>query len=109
PFSPPGSTNSTSGGGKWQISKAGGGRPHWRADNKELYYVGADTKLMAVDVGANIAFQAGIPQPLFNVPANADPQVTPDGKHFFIAAPPQQTATELPITMLLNWPALLKR
>jgi eukaryotic-like serine/threonine-protein kinase len=109
PFSPPGSANSSSARGKWQVSKAGGGRPHWRGDGKELFYFSADAKLMAVDVSANAAFQAGIPQPLFNLPPNADPRVTPDGKRFLIAAPPQQSTAEVPITMLLNWPALLKR
>jgi hypothetical protein len=29
--------------------------------------------------------------------------------HFFIAVPPEQRAAELPITVLLIWPTLLKR
>src|SRR5262249_5238448 len=108
PFSPPGATASSSAGGKWQISKAGGGRPHWRGDNKELFYVGQNGTLMAVDIASNPDFHVGIPQPLFNV-GNVDPQVTPDGKLFLTPAPPQQTTAEPPITMLLNWPALLKK
>jgi hypothetical protein len=63
---------------------------------------------MAVEIASNPAFQAGIPQPLFNV-GNVDPQVTPDGKRFLIPAPPQQATLELPITMLLNWPVLLNK
>ena len=111
PFSPPGVAGSSSAGGKWQISKAGGIAPRWRGDSKELYYVAADARLMAVEVAAGSAFQTGIPQPLFNVftssPA-ASPEVTPDGKRFLIAAPLQQSGAEAPITMLLNWPSLLK-
>ena len=109
PFSLAPGANSPSAGGKWQISKAGGTRAHWRGDNKQLYYVAADARLMAVDVTANDAFQAGIPEPLFTAVPNGDFQVAPDGKHFLIIAPPQQTAAEFPITMLLNWPALLKK
>ena len=39
-------------GGKWQISTAGGGEPHWRADGKELYYRAPDQKVMAVEIRA---------------------------------------------------------
>lgn len=110
PFSPPGAAGSSSAGGKWQISKAGGREPLWRGDSKELFYLTADQRVMAVEVAANPAFQAGIPQPLFSLAANASNlQVTPDGKRFLIAAPPQQANAELPITVLLNWPALLRK
>ena len=110
PFSPPGADGSSSAGGKWQISKAGGINPRWRGDGKELFYTTQDGRVMAVEVTANPSFQAGIPQPLFNVAPNASNlQVTPDGKRFLIAAPPQQTSVEIPITVLLNWPALLKK
>ncbi len=37
-------------GGKWQISANGGSQPWWRSDGKELYYLSADGKLMAVEV-----------------------------------------------------------
>ena len=110
PFSSPGTAGSSSAGGKWQISKAGGQAPRWRGDGKELFYSTPDGRVMAVEVTANPSFQAGIPQPLFNVAPNASNlQVTPDGKRFLIAAPPQQTSVEIPITVLLNWPALLKK
>ena len=110
PFSPPDAAASSSAGGKWQISKAGGREPLWRGDSKELFYVATDGKAMAIEVTANPAFQAGIPQPLFNVAPNASNlQVTPDGKRFLTAAPPQQASAEIPITVLLNWQALLKK
>ena len=71
---------------------------------------------MAVEITGNPAFHAGIPQPLFNSAVSNFPnfggldfQVTPDGKRFLIPALPQQAAVERPITMLLNWPALLKK
>src|SRR5438309_1199910 len=58
-------------GGKWQISNGGGGQPHWRRDGKELFYVTADKKLMAVEVnGSSGTFEAGIPKSLFDLRIN---------------------------------------
>src|SRR5262249_10506627 len=31
-------------GGKWQISSAGGRRPRWRADGRELFYLSPDNR-----------------------------------------------------------------
>ena len=65
-----------------------------------------------MDISANPSFQAGIPQPLFNVAVaanGANLQVTPDGKRLLTTAPPQQATGEPSITVVLNWPALLKK
>jgi hypothetical protein len=91
----------------------GGALPRWRGDSKELFFVESG-KMMAVDVSPNPSFQAGIPRPLFNVAIVTQTlygnlQVTPDGKRFLTTASPQQTGTENPITVVLNWPALLKK
>ena len=69
---------------------------------------------MAVDVSANPAFQAGIPQPAFDLPPTpVDPEVTPDGRRVLTAAQPLTTvegpSKEIPINVVLNWPALLKK
>jgi Tol biopolymer transport system component len=113
PFTPPGSTGGASVSGKWQISKAGGALPRWRGDSKELYYVESG-KVMAVDISANPSFQAGIPKPLFNAAIDTvtnygNLQVTPDGKRFLTTAPTQQNVSENPVTVVLNWPSLLKK
>jgi WD40-like Beta Propeller Repeat len=48
------------------VSTAGGTDPRWRADGKELFFVGLDAKLMAVPVGTSGAtFEAGSPTALF--------------------------------------------
>src|SRR5207237_10906010 len=52
PFLPPGSAGGVSAGGKWQISKSGGGLARWRGDSKELFYV-ENQRVMAVDILAN--------------------------------------------------------
>ena len=54
--------------GKWQISDQGGlGMVHWRQDGQELYYLGGDGGVMAVDVTMD-PFTAGAPRRLFLVP-----------------------------------------
>ena len=40
------------------VSQGGGTLPRWRSDGKELYYVGADDKLMAVPVETGTEFKA---------------------------------------------------
>ena len=52
-------------GGKYQVSRDGGSHPVWRADGKELFYLGADGTLMAVPIDATGQFDAGVPQALF--------------------------------------------
>jgi Tol biopolymer transport system component len=109
------------GAGKFQISTGEGGRqPRWRRDGKELFYLSTDGKLMSVEVKTEPRFAAGAPKPLFDVrqfPSNATAggpfryDVAPDGKRFLIDS--LATATEdsdsAPITVVLNWPAALKK
>lgn len=58
------------GEGEWAISIAGGRQPRWRADGKELFFVAADGKIMAVPAkavaGAKSSIEAGIPVALFD-------------------------------------------
>jgi hypothetical protein len=103
-------------GGKWMVSRGGGNQPRWRRDGKELFYVSAESKLMAVEVAAVPgSFQAGIPKALFAAPiwgtANVTRyDVTADGKKFLISLP-TETASEPspPITVVLNWHAGLRK
>ena len=39
--------------GKWQVSNGGGQFPAWSPDGRELFYVSADSKLLAVKVDAD--------------------------------------------------------
>jgi len=100
--------------GKWQISPAGGLQPMWSRDGKELFYLALDGKLMAVDVKTRSAtFEAGIPKPLFQTQLSATYQgrnmyvVSPDAQHFLLLAPAAPARPD-PITVVVNWPALLK-
>ena len=101
------------GQGKWQISTGGGARPKWTGDGKQIVYDSLSLAAMAVDVKANgAAFEAGVPQQLFPMPRLASDfawDMTADGKRFLLSAPQGQPTGPLPINVMLNWPALLKK
>jgi serine/threonine protein kinase len=97
--------------GKWQISTAGGEKPRWSRDGKELYYLSLDRKLMAVPVKAGSTFEPGLAVPLFEtrVASFFPYEVAADGK-FLINMPIEAPlATASPVTMVLNWPAAVAK
>ncbi len=103
-------------GGKWQISTEGASQPRWRQDGKELYYIAADRKLMAVDVKAGTTFEAGVSKALFEmripvVVSSAsfrnDYAVAADGQKFLVLTAVEDTSSQ-PITVVLNWTDLLE-
>ena len=99
-------------GGKWQVSVAGGSWPRWRRDGKEIFYVSAGNKLMAAAVsGHSSAFDVGPVQPLFDVRPGGPRfsyDVSPDGQRFLVNTLVEDRA-EAPITLVVNWPALVKK
>ena len=112
-------TPSTPGGPRLLVSTSGGNDPCWRRDGKELFYVSPDRKLMAVDVRLDGALpEFGTPHALFDLHARGGDYIgfyagppfdaMPDGKHFLINALPE-TPGPPPITIVVNWPSLLKR
>ena len=99
---------------KNQVSIAGGTQPAWRADGKELFYLATDGKMMsvAVDLGS-VSLKLGEPEPLFQTRLELDLygrqyDVSADGKRFLLAQPLEDSAS-VPITVIVNWPALLKK
>ena len=98
-----------------QVSLAGGIQPRWRGDGKELFFLAADSKLMAVGVNTaaqNVTF--GRPEPLFDAPmrlwldldrADTDYDVSPDGQRFLINVVREERAA--PLTVILNWPRVI--
>jgi Tol biopolymer transport system component len=90
------------------VSPGAGSDPQWRADGRELYYIGPGDWLIAVEVETQGAFAAGTQTPLFD--ARFDPQtrafgspyaVTPDGERFLVAENPQYAEPHLIVTQ--NW------
>ena len=103
-------------GGKWLVSRGTLGLARWRADGKELLYVSADGKLMAVDVTLSPSFNAGMPRALFDLPRDFLAQtrtpgsiadVSRDHQRIFLLMPPP--AARQGINVVLNWPTLLSR
>ena len=95
--------------GKWQISTGGGDFPVWSRDGRELYFIAADRKMTAVDVkGTDTGFQAGVPKPLFEVATSIQFDVSRDGR-FLIQVPVATQAASVPLTVVTNWQAGLKK
>ncbi len=104
--------------GIWRISTSGGEQPRWRADGKELFYVGLDSKMTAVTVQAGTtpkpALDVGAAVPLFETQIGEGSghvafqyDVTADGKRFVIATNTASAASSL--TVAVNWTGGLKK
>jgi Tol biopolymer transport system component len=109
----PGAAASAS-GGKWQISTNGGIAPSWQSDGRELYYVSADNKLMAIEVTPGAEVKFGIPQSLFSlgsaraVTLNTGYTLTRDGQRFLFVTNAEEASVP-PFTVVLNWMAEVKK
>lgn len=90
----------------------------WRKDGKELYYVAADSTLVAVPVSGGTDSQplnVGKPVPLFhtrlakgsNITGSPQYAVMPDGRFLLNVNAAEKVAP--PITVILNWESLLKK
>jgi Tol biopolymer transport system component len=109
----------TASGDRVTVSRGGGVAPRWARDGKELFYISDDSKMMAVEVSTDPVFKAGIPKVLFQapvwgggisrIPTRYD--VTADGKKFLINSLPAEAGAPAtsPITVVLNWTALVKK
>jgi eukaryotic-like serine/threonine-protein kinase len=97
-------------GTKWRISSAGGSQPVWRGDGKELFYLAADNKLMAVPLRAGTSFEAGLPVSLFRIDPAVEHayDVTADGQRFLVNTSLLR-AESLPITVEINWTAQFRK
>jgi Tol biopolymer transport system component len=99
------------GGGRWQVSPSGGEEIAWRADGKELFYLGLDGSLMAADIRlSQDNLQVGTVRNLFRIPTATTPgtrfDVFPDGQTFILNRSLVDAENE-PVNVLMNWTALL--
>jgi serine/threonine protein kinase len=98
-------------GPRWQISFSGGGKPVWRGDGKELFYLSANHDLMSVDIsidGSGV-FKAGTPKLLFptRISLNLTGQpyaVSANGRRILLLQPVETHPS--PLTLVLNWKAV---
>jgi Tol biopolymer transport system component len=115
PFRVSGQTGQPSfGEGRWQVSKDWGNWPQWRIDREIVFNTApSGTEVFAAPVNpTGTAFESGLPQRLPFPPStgvSTTPQSTPDGQRFLIEVPLDQRAARTSISVVLNWPALLKQ
>jgi Tol biopolymer transport system component len=94
-----------------RISTAGGHQPQWGTGGRELFYVSPENKLMAVSLklGAD-KVEPLAPRELFplHLRSSAGPTYEPsrDGQRILVVTSPE--VAPQPLTIIVNWPALLK-
>jgi len=102
-------------GGKWPISITGGNAPRWRADSRELFYIG-DGQVWAVAIThTGDELMAGVPQALFDhggIHPHRDNYfsyaVSADGQRFLLTSRRQigpDGESSAPIMVVFNWRA----
>jgi hypothetical protein len=80
-----------------QVSTTGGESPWWRGDGKELYFIGPNKSLMAVDPADDRA----TPKQLFRLPGVGF-EPSRDGQRFVIDRPIDDRA-KVPLTFVSGW------
>lgn len=117
PFSPGAKAGSAPVSGKWMVSKGSLGMARWRADGKEMVFLGTDGGVMSVDVATDPVFHASPPKLLFQLPRSvlaltttpgALIDVTRDLQRFLVTVP-AQSGSRQEFTVVLNWQAALKK
>lgn len=105
--------------GKWQISTAGGTRPHWRRDGKELFYLSEDNFMMATEIKTvGSSFELGAVRQLFKVSpimavggiayvGGSGYDAAADGKRFLVNVYAGEFSS-MPITLVVDWDKELK-
>ena len=101
------------GSGKWRVSTGGGDWPRWRHDSKELFYLSVDKKITSAEISVDgSSLVVGKVAALFQVNVATSLgwfyDVRADGKRFVVLNQDPRQAAE-PLTLVVNWPALLKK
>jgi len=99
--------------GRVRVSQSGGMQPRWRGDGKELFFVSETGRIMASTITISTALEVGVPVDLSIeterdlVGARYVYDVTDQGRRFLVI---RKTVSQSPppITVLLNWPALVR-
>jgi Tol biopolymer transport system component len=97
-------------GEKIRISPTGGYEARWSRDGKELFYVSADGRVMAVPIQTSPALRIGTPVSLFQIDVKrpwAEFDVSSTGR--FLAVVTESRASQQPLTVVLNWTAGVAR
>jgi Tol biopolymer transport system component len=96
-------------GGKWQVSTTGVVAGGWCRSRNQIVYLTNDRRLVAVDVHAGPgAFEMSPPKTLFRIPRSQIGTATGDCNQILISVLPQADQVSS-ISLVSNWPALLKK
>jgi Tol biopolymer transport system component len=104
------------GGGKWQVSTAGGDQPQWRSDGKELLYVAPDQNLMSASIDSGPTLSVGRPVTLFLTEIVLS-GITDDRNNFvpsrdgqrFLVNRLADAGNLQPLILVLNWAGEVKK
>ena len=104
------------GGGKWQISTAGGDQPQWRSDGKELFFMAPDRNILSVALDGSATLAIGRPTvvfqtatPLVGITDDRNTYVaSKDGQRFLVNTLADTTNLQ-PLTLVLNWAGEIKK
>jgi eukaryotic-like serine/threonine-protein kinase len=98
--------------GRRKVSISGGSDPRWRRNGKELFYVGADGKMMAVPSKLGEECSFGTPVALFDAKISNPIRestlydVSADGQRFVLKQPYDSPSQ---LNVIFNWTSLLKK
>ena len=104
--------------GQWQVSSAGGTRPLWSRNGKELFFLGSDGRLMGAPVEASsTVWNAGTPAKLHEkvyygaqLSSGRSYDVSPDGRRFLMITTTEGAATDqAQVIVVQHWDEELKR
>lgn len=96
-------------GAKYQISTTGGTSPYWRRDGKEIFYLSADGKLMAMPIKLSASAELGTPQMLFTDSGMTNFTATADGQRFLVNVNVGDESSAALLTVITNWQAGLRK
>jgi len=93
-----------------RISPEGARLLQWGQDRGTVYFVSAAGRLMSMPIRTSPTLELGVPTALFTIPGKPwlDFAVSKDEKRF-LAVAPEVTADDQPMTVVVDWPASLKR
>ncbi|MBV9268612.1 MAG: hypothetical protein JO061_20755, partial [Acidobacteriaceae bacterium] len=100
-------------GARRQVSRDGAWQVRWRGDGHELFYLGLDNQIYAVQVKGKLQF--GHPKPLFHIAGASQYNTTrdfqfdvsPEGQRFVL--PSTGSVAPPPFTVVENWQEKFRR
>ncbi|HXM76272.1 MAG TPA: hypothetical protein VN971_05830, partial [Thermoanaerobaculia bacterium] len=107
-------------GERVRVSTGGALHLQWGRNGREIFYLSADRHLMSVPVRTTPSLQLGKPVPLFvwkgeigrrgalSRGTTSRFDVSADGQRF-LAVVPEVVVDELPLSVVVNWPAEIPR